>query len=97
MNTPSNKGPNGPSSQHIYEGERRREIERALAAKEAEAAKPPHMDPMSANEVRDLLTATRNGPLPEATVQRMTATLAAWLVPFERDQARQRIMRDLDQ
>lgn len=40
---------------------------------------PPHMDPMSADEVRELLGATLHGPLPHATVQRMMATLAAWL------------------
>lgn len=40
---------------------------------------PPHMNPMSPEEVRELLTACLHGPLPQATVQRMMATLAEWM------------------
>jgi hypothetical protein len=34
---------------------------------------------MTPEEVRELLTATLHGPLPQKTVQRMMATLAEWL------------------
>jgi hypothetical protein len=40
---------------------------------------PPHMNPMTTKEVRDLMTATLHGPLPHPTVMRMMATLAAWM------------------
>lgn len=37
-----------------------------------------NITPMTPEEVRDLLTATLHGPLPNATMQRVMATLAAW-------------------
>lgn len=37
---------------------------------------PDHMKPMSREEIQDLLSATLHGPLPEATVQRLLATVA---------------------
>ena len=40
---------------------------------------PLHMDPMTPDEVRELLGSTLHGPLPHATVQRMMAILAAAL------------------
>ena len=39
---------------------------------------PPHMNPMTPDEVRELLGATMHGDLPRPTIQRMLATLAAW-------------------
>ena len=43
------------------------------------------MDPMSPEEVRDLLSATLHGRLPEATIQRMMATLVEWMPPTDPD------------
>lgn len=43
---------------------------------------PPLGDPripMTEDEVHDLLTVCLHGPLPQHTVQRMLATLSAWL------------------
>lgn len=39
---------------------------------------PPHMDPMTPDEVTELLKSTMHGDLPRDTQQRVFATLAAW-------------------
>lgn len=39
---------------------------------------PPHMNPMTVDEVTDMLSATLHGPLPRDTMYRVYATLAAW-------------------
>ncbi len=41
-------------------------------------SKPPHMDPMTPAEVKDLLSATMHGVLPRHTMQRVLATLSQW-------------------
>lgn len=38
-----------------------------------------HIKPMTPEEVHDLLTATLHGPLPQETMNRIFATLAAWM------------------
>ncbi|HEY5553040.1 MAG TPA: hypothetical protein VIK52_14200 [Opitutaceae bacterium] len=42
----------------------------------ADRSLPPHLNPMSDAEVRELLSATLHGPLPQVTVQRLLATVA---------------------
>ena len=39
---------------------------------------PPHMDPMTTDEVVELLKSTMHGDLPRDTQQRVFATLAKW-------------------
>ncbi len=46
---------------------------------------PPHMNPMSDAEVKDLMRATMHGPLPHDTVMRLLATLSRDI--YERDMA----------
>lgn len=44
---------------------------------------PPHMNPFTPGEVQDLLRTCMVGPLPTPTVQRLLATVTAWLPVME--------------